>query len=177
VRCFKVVEAVADVVVVAGVVADVGRAGWAADRPPVLVAIAFVPIAGTRSRMQWECPVTRRCVPSAVRRWRARRRPFEIPRFPATPLRVTSARHSEQSEESRRRDSVFSKRFLASLPRNVIVVSCSLNGARGAVALLGMTGWWGIEIPRYARNDGLVGMMGWGELRFLATLGMTVWWE
>ena len=56
-RCFKVVEAVvvdvvvaAGAVVVPGVVAGAGRAGWAADRPPDPVAIAFAPTAGTRSR-------------------------------------------------------------------------------------------------------------------------------
>jgi hypothetical protein len=74
VRWVEVVEVEVVVEVEAAVVVDVGRAGWAADRPPVPVATAFVPIAGTRSRTQWECPVTRRGAPSAVRRWRAGRR-------------------------------------------------------------------------------------------------------
>ena len=67
-RWVEVVEVEAAVVVVLGVAADVDRAGWAVDRPPVPVATAFAPIAGTRSRTQWECPVTKRGAPSAVRR-------------------------------------------------------------------------------------------------------------
>ena len=62
------VEVEAAVVVVLGVVADAGRAGWVVDRPPVPVATACAPIAATRSPTQWEYPVTRRGAPSATRR-------------------------------------------------------------------------------------------------------------
>ena len=63
-----VVAAVADVVVVLAVAADAGRAGWAVLRPPVPVATAFAPVAGTGYRTQWVCLATRRSAPSAARR-------------------------------------------------------------------------------------------------------------
>ena len=67
-RWAQVVEVEAAAVVVLAVAADAGRAGWVVDRPPVPVATAFAPVAGTRNRTQWECPATRRGVPSVVRR-------------------------------------------------------------------------------------------------------------
>ena len=67
-RWVEVVEVEAAAVVGLAVVADVGRAGWAVGRPPVPVATASAPIAGTRSHTPWECPVTRRSAPSAARR-------------------------------------------------------------------------------------------------------------
>ena len=67
-RWVEVVEVEAAAVVELAVVADVGRAGWAVDRPPVPVATACAPIAASRSLTQWEYPVTRKSAPSAVRR-------------------------------------------------------------------------------------------------------------
>lgn len=67
-RWVEVVEVEAAAVVELAVVADVGRAGWAVDRPPVPVVTACAPIAATRSPTQWECPVTRRGAPSVARR-------------------------------------------------------------------------------------------------------------
>jgi hypothetical protein len=68
VRWVEVVEVEAAAVAVLAVAADVGRAGWAVDRPPVPVATACAPIVGIRSRTQWECPAIRRGAPSAARR-------------------------------------------------------------------------------------------------------------
>jgi hypothetical protein len=68
VRWVEVVEVEVAAVVELAVVADVGRAGWAVDRPPVPVATACVPIVATRSLTQLECPVTRRGAQSAARR-------------------------------------------------------------------------------------------------------------
>jgi len=68
VRWVEVVEVEAAAVVGLAVVADVGRAGWAVDRPPVPVATACAPSAVTRSLTQLEYPVTRKSAPSAARR-------------------------------------------------------------------------------------------------------------
>ena len=69
------VEAEAVAVVVPGAGADAGQGGWVVDRPPVPVARAFAPIAGTKRRTQLENRATRRCAPSAARRWCAGRSP------------------------------------------------------------------------------------------------------
>jgi hypothetical protein len=68
VRWVEVVEVEAAAVVVLAAAADVGRAGWAVDRPPVPVVTVCVPIVGIRRRTQLECPATRRDAPSAARR-------------------------------------------------------------------------------------------------------------
>jgi len=68
VRWVKVVEVEADVVVALAVAADAGRAGWVALRPPGRAVTVSAPTAGTGSRTEWVCLVTRRSAPSAARR-------------------------------------------------------------------------------------------------------------
>lgn len=64
----EIVEEVAVAVVALGAAADAGRAGWVALRPPGRAVTVSAPTAGTGSRTEWVCLVTRRSAPSAARR-------------------------------------------------------------------------------------------------------------
>lgn len=52
----------------------VGRAEWAAPRPPGRAAIASAPIAGIERRIRWANPVINENALSAARRWRVSKR-------------------------------------------------------------------------------------------------------
>jgi len=65
----EVVAVVEVVAAVEAVAADAGRAGWAVLPPPVLVAHASVPVAGTGSHTWLGSPVIRKSARSAAHRW------------------------------------------------------------------------------------------------------------